>query len=146
MRLWHYKLLPYLPEAQFKGQLRELIAIMRAWKRTGTVNHLLVRRVTLYSKSELYAYWLEYAKLYKEKFGKSLDSYTEEFFKFQEGSDYDESTPLFHNWHDRKYLRVCMANLYEKHKYGLGSSRISIEEWETLLFGYSLITGEYYVI
>ena len=25
MRLWHYKLLPYLPDAQFKGQLRELI-------------------------------------------------------------------------------------------------------------------------
>lgn len=28
MRLWHCELLPYLPELQFKGQLRELVAIM----------------------------------------------------------------------------------------------------------------------
>ena len=33
MRIWHYKLLPYLPDKQFKGQLRELVAIMRAWER-----------------------------------------------------------------------------------------------------------------
>ena len=32
MRLWHYKLLPYLPDAQFKGQLRELVAILHDWR------------------------------------------------------------------------------------------------------------------
>ena len=28
MRMWHYRLIPYLPDLQLKGQLRELVAIM----------------------------------------------------------------------------------------------------------------------
>ena len=35
MRLWHYRLLPYLPDAQFKGQLREMVAIMHDWRDKG---------------------------------------------------------------------------------------------------------------
>lgn len=45
MRIWHYQLLPYLPDAQFKGQLRELVAIMRDWKRKGKTNHVLINKV-----------------------------------------------------------------------------------------------------
>ena len=40
MRLFHYALIPYLPELQFKGQLREVIAIMRDWRDKGTTNSL----------------------------------------------------------------------------------------------------------
>lgn len=29
MRLWHYRLFPYLPDLQFRGQLRELVAERR---------------------------------------------------------------------------------------------------------------------
>lgn len=49
-------------------------------------------------------------------------------------------------WHDPEYLRVCMANLYEKHKYGIGKSRITDEEWRRLLDGYKEITGTPYKI
>lgn len=45
MRLWHYKLLPYLPAAQFKGQLRELVAILHTWRDKGQTNHILINRV-----------------------------------------------------------------------------------------------------
>jgi hypothetical protein len=39
-----------------------------------------------------------------------------------------------------------MANLYEKHVFGVGKSRITDDEWETLCQGYKNITGEDYKI
>lgn len=32
MRIWSYQTLPYLSGMQFKGQLRELVAIMHDWR------------------------------------------------------------------------------------------------------------------
>lgn len=64
MRLWHYKLLPYLPEAQFKGQLRELVAIMHDWRDKGQTNHILINRVMEYPRADLYGYFMEYALEY----------------------------------------------------------------------------------
>lgn len=32
MRIWPYQILPYLPDLQFNGQFRELIAIMHDWR------------------------------------------------------------------------------------------------------------------
>ena len=53
MRLWHYELLPYLPELQFKGQLRELVAIMKDIKSKGTTNHILINKAMEYPKTQL---------------------------------------------------------------------------------------------
>ena len=143
MRLWHYKLLPYLPDLQFKGQLRELVAIMHDWRDKGKTNHLLVNKVMEYSKRELTAYFLEYELEYRRRYGKMLDKYNQEFIGF-----YDDNYELtdYDGWHNKEYLRVCMANLYEKHFFGVGKSRITDEEWETLCKGYKKITGEEYVI
>ena len=60
MRIWHYAILPYLPNAQFKGQLRELVAIMHDWRDKGTTNHLLINKVMEYPKSSLTQYFLYY--------------------------------------------------------------------------------------
>lgn len=140
MRIWDYRLLPYLPDAQFKGQLRELVAIMRDWRDKGTTNHLLINKVMEYPKGRLSSYfWLyreEYIRRYKKPFS---DKTTDEFFRFAEG-DYFTRKP-FKTWHNKEYLRVCMANLYEKHFFGVGVSRITDEEWETLCRGYKKITG-----
>lgn len=143
MRLWHYKLLPYLPDAQFKGQLRELVAIMHDWRDKGKTNHLLINKVMEYSKRGLVAYFLEYEVRYHQRYGKWLNKYSGEFIRF-----YDENEKLngYDGWHNKEYLRVCMANLYEKHFFGVGKSRITDEEWETLCRGYKKITGEEYVI
>ena len=148
MRLWHYQLLPYLPDAQFKGQLRELVAIMHDWRDKGKTNHLLINRVMEYPKSEFHIYFEYYEYIYQERYGKSLRNYLEESWDFGQGCEVLPSNggKIFDGWHNTEYLRVCMANLYEKHFFGVGKSRITDEEWQTLLDGYKNITGEEYVI
>lgn len=143
MRLWHYKLLPYLPDAQFKGQLREMVAILHDWRDKGKTNHLLINRVMYYSEEDLYGYFLEYAVEYQKRNNDRVPKCIDEFRDFAERSF--TSRP-FHGWHTKSYLRVCMANLYEKHVFGIGRSRITEEEWQRLLEGYRNITGEDYQI
>ena len=146
MRLWHYELLPYLPDSQFKGQLREIVAIMHDWRDKGKTNHLLINRVMDFSKRELSDYFYEYIWQYEKRYGKFPKSETiKEFWAFKYPS---VETPevLFKDWHNKEYLRVCMANLCEKHIFGVGRSRITDEEWARLIDGYELITGEPYVI
>lgn len=141
MRLWHYKLLPYLPEAQFKGQLRELVAIMHDWRDKGQTNHILINRVMEYPRADLYGYFMEYALEYQRRYQGRLPRCTEEFRQF--GSHVYTLSP-YPGWHEKLYLRVCMANLYEKHVFGRGKSRITEDEWSVLLRGYQQITGEAY--
>ncbi len=151
MRLWHYKLLPYLPELHFKGQLRELVWIMRQWRENGKTNHLLINRTTEYCKEELYHYWKNYEQEWYDRGYRDLSEYADEFYDFSNGGywfledDYVVE-PFKDGWHNKEYLRVCMANLYEKRHFGIGKSRITDEEWQRLLDGYKSITGEEYKI
>jgi uncharacterized protein (TIGR02328 family) len=142
MRLWHYKLFPYLPDAQFKGELRELVAIMHDWRDRGKTNHLLINRVMEYPMEDFYGYFLEYAIRYRRRYG-AMPKQTDEFLDFCNCQVVKEP---FNGWHDKEYLRVCMANLYEKHHFGIGKSRITDEEWQRLCDGYKAITGEEYKI
>ena len=144
MRIWHYDLLPYLPDAQFKGQLREFVAIMRDWRDKGKTNHLLINKVMEYPKNDLVRYFIRYEVLYQERYHKWLSDIWHEFKNFD--IDDECSNGCYSGWHDNEYLRVCMANLYEKHKYGVGKSRITDDQWERLLSGYEQITGEAYEI
>lgn len=143
MRLWHYKLLPYLPDAQFKGQLRELVAIMHDWRDKGQTNHLLINLVMQYPKADLYGYYLWYAVEYTIRNNGKEPKCSLEFASF---SEHQGNSCPFKGWHNDKYLRVCMANLYEKHAFGVGRSRITHAEWERLLQGYYDITGQHYEI
>ena len=144
MRLWHYRLLKYLPKLQFEGQLKELVAIMRDLRDKGATNHLLINKVMEYPKGHLYSYWKRYEAEYLNRYGIKPKQSTE-FYAW--GADVDcYFRPFADTWHNKEYLRVCMANLYEKHIFGVGKSRITDEEWETLCKGYFEITGEPYVI
>lgn len=146
MRLWHYELLPYLPELQFKGQLRELVAIMHDWRDKGKTNHLLINRVMEYTKIDLSTYFYYYMWMYYDKYGKRISKKIIKEFEDFSPAYYDLTELTFEGWHNKEYLRVCMANLYEKHVFGVGNSRITDKEWNTLLRGYKQITGEDYVI
>lgn len=146
MRLWHYELLPYLPDAQFKGQLREVVAIMRGWRDTGKTNHLLINKVMEYPKNDFVRYFLEYEIEYHKRYGKWLVKQWQEFKAFDDTSPEERSNGYFDGWHNKEYLRVCMANLYEKMFFGVGKSRITDKEWQTLCKGYKQITGEEYKI
>lgn len=145
MRIFHYALLPYLPDLQFRGQLRELVAIMRAWRDTGSTNHLLINKVMEYEKAELSRYFIEYENEFHKRYGKWLEHYAKEFIKF---SEHDARLKKYYQigWHNKEYLRICMANLYEKHKYGIGKSRITDEEWQRLIDGYKEIAGEEWIL
>lgn len=144
MRLWHHKLLPYLPEAQFKGQLRELVSVLHRMKSRGTPNHLLVNRVRSYDESNLTGYFLLYNQEYKKRYGKPVSEYIrDEFLEYSRGVS--RWNP-FEGWHDDCYLKVCMANLYEKFYFAEGKSRLYEHEWKKLLAGYKEITGETYSI
>ena len=142
MRLWHWRLLPYMPEAQFKGQLRELIAVMRMLRDFNKTNHILINRVMEYPKADLYGYFMEYAVEYEKRYGKR-PSCTDEFREFGE---HEWTDCPFPGWHGKAYLRVCMANLYEKYMFGYGPSKAKItdEDWKRLTDGYKIITGEVY--
>ena len=146
MRIWHFGLLPYLPDAQFKGQLRELIAIMRDWRNKGKTNHSLINRVMDYQMVALVKYFLYYESLYHKRYGKWINKKYWEEFKFFQKEDSEKKTHYMDGWHTKEYLRVCMANLYEKYKFAIGRSRITEEEWKTLLLGYKSLTGEDYEI
>lgn len=58
MRLWHYKLIPVLPNKMLVSQWRECIAIKRQWEK-GTLNHRLVSYIKNYDKE----YFLEYLNI-----------------------------------------------------------------------------------
>lgn len=139
-------MLPYLPEAQFKGQLRELVAIMHDWRDKGETNHLLINRVMEYPKSELAIYFLYYEDEYIRRYGKTINAkYRDEFCNFAKGTPLLTNTPLFTGWHNKTYLRICMANLYEKFL-ATGKNKITLAEWSKLKAGYETITGEVYEI
>ena len=144
MRIWHYKLLRYLPDAQLKGQLREVVAIMRDWRDKGYTNHLLINKVVEYDKGQLTDFFFRYKREYILRFGKPFSSnYDNEFKEFSSPSK-PLGESLFDGWHDKDYLRMCMANLYEKHKYGVGKSKITESEWKLICQGYYDITCEEY--
>ena len=154
MRCWHKDLIPYLPDLQLKGQWRECALIADALAKNGTPNHLLVNRVTEYAPSSFGSYCFT-VKCEMEKRG----------FEVKDGSymnildkllTWKETIPsskkfapfydtVFDGWHNREYLRICYANLLEKHN-GIGKSRITDEEWQRLCEGYKTITGEEYKI
>lgn len=147
MRLFHYELLPYLPELQFKGQLREIVLVMHQWRDEGKTNHLLINKVMEYDKGHLTTYFMKYCYWYAQRYHKPVSTkYALEFQEFCPEVIGFIDTPIFDSWHNKEYLRVCMANLYEKHFFGIGKSRITDEEWQRLLDGYKTITGEDYVI
>ena len=146
MRLWHYDLLEYLPDAQFKGQLRELMAIMHDWRDKGKTNHLLINKVIEYPKNDLVKYFIHYEAIYSLRYGKWLSKQYAEFKEFANTQPNVRTNGCFDGWHNKEYLRVCMANLYEKYIFGVGKSRVSDDDWEKLCRGYKTITGEDYVI
>lgn len=129
---------------QLKGQWRECALIAHELKEHGTPNHLLVNKVTEYSVDHLYSYCVAVWSEMRNR-GFTITAQSMERVRALDGKIVATNT-LFEGWHDKNYLRVCMANLYEKHHFGVGKSRITDEEWQMLVDGYKKITGEEYYI
>lgn len=141
MRLWSPELFPYLPELQFKGQYRELVAIMHDWRDKNTTNNLLINHVMNYPKDELVKYFIEYDNAYYQRFHKTLSDHTwHEFMAFGEHDLSDKNFDthnIYHGWLDSpEYYKVELYNLYEKHAFGVGKSRITDYQWSKLVEGF----------
>ena len=109
MRLWHYKLLPYLPKSQLLAQWRELNSIFKKQDK-----HILINYIYNYKKSDLYNYTL-LVMIEMDIRGyrvKSLDNYYD-FFKDYIGSA-EIYTDVFKKHHTKEYLLQCFMNLEEK--------------------------------
>lgn len=132
MRIWHKDLLSILPDKQFKGQNRDLVAILHDWRDKGKTNHILINKVMNYDKSHLGYYAELYYTEYFRRYNKVNPVILDEFFRFcfpeNDGEFYIRPyyNSLFAGWHNDIYLMQCYYNLQEKYDCG----GISEEEWE----------------
>lgn len=106
MRLWYYKILPFLPTSQLSAQWRELNSIFKKQD-----NHILINYIYAYDKQTLYNYTqLVLQEMNKRNYNiKAWTNYNNYF----SDADYTITDSMF-NEHDFEYLTICYYNLYEK--------------------------------
>ena len=104
MRLWHYKIVPYLPKGQLVAQWRELGSIFAKEDK-----HILINYIYNYPKSVLKNYADIVANEMKRRGYtiRSFDNYNN-YFKGVETCEMNFSE------HDDEYLSICYWNLREK--------------------------------
>lgn len=117
MRLWHYKLLEFLPRLQIKGQWSELNCIFKTRK-----EHILINYVYEYDKKDLLVYTVKVIKILK-KYGYNIDlSNASQYFGITQGDllgiESKEDYIPFENHHNYDYLMICYYNLKEKYLRG----------------------------
>lgn len=125
MRLWHYKLIPYLPNKMLVSEWRELIAIKRQWEK-GTLNHRLVDYVLNYDKK----YFIQYVTDVCDEMKSRGINYKEELFNELFNFCCNEQQLLYEHYaeHNDRYLLQCYFNLQEKYDRGI----ITVAEWNKI--------------
>ena len=139
MRLWHYKLIPFLPKSQLLAQWRELNCIFK-----NKPKHILINYVYEYPAKALYSYSLRVINQMHERGYriKSLDNFKR---YYQDCADelslnnpwlirLDQENP-FPKHHEVRYFEQCFFNLEEK--YDRGQKDFTKEQYEALCAFYS---------
>lgn len=122
MRLWHYQIIPVLPNAMLISQWRECIAIKRQWEK-GILKHRLVSYVKNYDKDYFIDYVLKVMVEMDNRNIKYNHKYYEEIYKFCDGYYY-KTYPE----HNKRYLLQNYYNLQEKYDRCI----ISKKEWKKI--------------
>ena len=138
MRLWHYKLIPYLPQKQLIAQWRECCCIAKNIADKGTPNHILVNKILNYSFRHFYSYArLVCDELIERRYKYDWTKFTNWFDKinYRECHYIDESE-IFKDWHNTRYLKQCLYNLEEKAL----CQGIPKNEWDII---YNKFKGDY---
>lgn len=124
MRLWHYKLLPYLPKSQLLAQWRELNSIFKKQDK-----HILINYVYEYPIEDLYYYTS--AVIYELEQRKIKIKKWKHYENYFGGPMYvSVFTHPFRNAHNDRYLIQCFYNLQEK--YDRGQKDFTREQYENL--------------
>lgn len=126
MRLWHYKLIPYLPKQMLVSQWRELIAIKRQWEK-GTLKHRLVSYVMDYDKIYFMSYVFDLGVEMDKRNIKYKLKYYDEIYEFCNWNGVLNGDYIYPEHNDR-YLEQCYYNLQEKADRGI----ISQKEWNLI--------------
>lgn len=136
MRLWHYKLIPFLPNSQLLAQWRELNCIFKK-----EPNHILINYIYGYDlnscKDDLWEYTeIVINELRKRGFKLDLkNKYNYLGHGRRDMVDYNLIPGFklepFKKHHNNRYLRQCFYNLQEK--YDRGQKDFSKEQYEKLL-------------
>ena len=118
MRLWHYKLIPFLPDKQLRGQWNELNSIFKKQD-----YHILINFVYEYPKIHLYTFSLMViAEMRKRRINIKQWSHFDAYFGtsdcLNEILNCEEIKIPFPRKNDRKYLIQCFYNLQEKYDCG----------------------------
>lgn len=115
MRLWHYKLLPYLPKSQLIAQKCECDLIWKDISNGKQTNHILINYIWKYSEKDRNLRLASYYYLLEKEFSKRG-------FKFKDNCPvliYE--TELYNNpfyEHKEEYMLQCFFNLEEKYQRG----------------------------
>ena len=120
IRLWHYKLIPVLPDKMIVSEWRECIAIKRQWEK-GTLKHRLVSYVMDYDKSFFANYVFNLQSEMCRRNIKFQEKYFKEILYFCRYDVFGFNYPE----HNDRYLKQCLYNLEEKATRNI----ISKEEW-----------------
>lgn len=126
MRLWHYKLIPYLPKAMLVSQWRECIAIKRQWEK-GTLKNRLVSYVMDYYPIA----FLEYVDLVVDEMKKRNIKYQHKYYNELQAFCFipiDVRHSYVYPEHNNRYLKQCLYNLQEKADRGI----VTQEEWKII--------------
>lgn len=127
MRLWHYKLLPVLPDKFIIAEWRECIAIKRQWEK-GILKHRLVSYVMDYDRRYFGNYVIDIThEMYKRNI-KFQDKFLAEILDFCTEHNWMINTGNYPEHNDR-YLKQCYYNLQEKYDRGI----ITEEEYNEIL-------------
>ena len=108
MRLWHYKLIPYLPKSQLLAQWRELNSIFKKQDK-----HILINYIYDYDKEYLRTYaWDVVDEMIRRGYKVNSMSNMSRYFGDGAFQECDESKRFAE--HNDRYLRQCFYNLQEK--------------------------------
>lgn len=132
MRLWHYKLIPYLPNSQLLAQWRELNSIFKKQDK-----HILINYIYEYPKNDLAVYTcMVISEMEKRKFKINNLQNAISYFNWNDEFIYKCIPNLknanikiipFKNHHNDRYLLQCYFNLQEK--YDRGQKDFSEDEY-----------------
>ena len=112
MRLWHYELIPYLPNKQLLGQWRELNSIFRKQDK-----HILINYVYDYNKEHLRVYACAVLDEMMRR-GFKVSSMDNMARYFGDKTLFAARADIHYPEHNERYLRQCFYNLQEKFERG----------------------------
>ena len=134
MRIWHYELIPVLPQKQLLGQWRELSAIIGLINKFGNPNTLIVNKVMnfLLSDFKIYISFVENEIRNRGYFPRKNISEKLETILINNFNTINfkllKTKKIFKNWHNDRYFFQCFFNLQEKYDCG----GIKDEDWQKI--------------